>query len=623
MDAYQQYIHKSRYARYLPEEQRRESWSETVNRYLNFWQDKEYITSKEAQDIYKQIYDLQVMPSMRALMTAGAALDKDNVAGFNCSYLPIDHPKAFDEMMYVLMCGTGVGFSVERQYINKLPEVAEKLYDTDTVIFVADSKIGWAKAFRELIAMLYSGQIPKWDVSGVRSSGQPLKTFGGRASGPEPLVDLFKFTVEVFTGAAGRKLSSIECHDLCCKIAQIVVVGGVRRSALISLSNLTDDRIRRCKSGQWWVDNPQRGLANNSACYTEKPDFDSFLDEWKSLYESRSGERGVFSRVASQQQAAKNGRRDADYEFGTNPCSEIILRPYQFCNLSEVVIRADDTLQGLRLKVRTAAVLGTLQATLTDFRYLRKVWKDNTEEEALLGVSLTGIMDHPILSGRSGRADLQHWLTQLKEEAIQTNKKWAKRLKINASTAITAVKPSGTVSQLVDSASGIHPRYSDQYIRRVRADARDPLCGVLEAAGVPVEEDVMSPTTKVFSFPIQSPEGAVVANDMGAMEQLCLWQTYQDFWCEHKPSMTCYYRDDEFLQVGQWLYNNFDKISGISFLPYSEHTYQQAPYEPVDKEVYDELVKGFPKQIDWNVNEESDMTEGSQQLACTGNSCEL
>lgn len=623
MDAYQQYIHKSRYARYLPEEQRRESWSETVNRYLNFWQDKEYITSKEAQDIYKQIHDLQVMPSMRALMTAGAALDKDNVAGFNCSYLPIDHPKAFDEMMYVLMCGTGVGFSVERQYINKLPEVAEKLYDTDTVIFVADSKIGWAKAFRELIAMLYSGQIPKWDVSGVRASGQALKTFGGRASGPEPLVDLFKFTVEVFTGAVGRKLSSIECHDLCCKIAQIVVVGGVRRSALISLSNLTDDRIRRCKSGQWWVDNPQRGLANNSACYTEKPDFDSFLDEWKSLYESRSGERGVFSRVASQQQAAKNGRRDADYEFGTNPCSEIILRPYQFCNLSEVVIRADDTLQGLRLKVRTAAILGTLQATLTDFRYLRKVWKDNTEEEALLGVSLTGIMDHPILSGRSGRADLQHWLTQLKEEAIQTNKKWAKRLKINASTAITAVKPSGTVSQLVDSASGIHPRYSEQYIRRVRADARDPLCGVLEAAGVPVEEDVMSPTTKVFSFPIQSPEGAVVANDMGAMEQLCLWQTYQDFWCEHKPSMTCYYRDDEFLQVGQWLYNNFDKISGISFLPYSEHTYQQAPYEPVDKEVYDELVKEFPKQIDWNVNEESDMTEGSQQLACTGNSCEL
>ena len=623
MDAYQQYIHKSRYARYLPEEQRRESWEETVERYLAFWVKQEKLTDKEAKDIYKQIHALEVMPSMRALMTAGEALERDNVAGFNCSYLPIDHPKAFDEMMYVLMCGTGVGFSVERQYITKLPEVAEELYDTDTVIHVADSKIGWAKAYRELIAMLYSGQIPKWDVSGIRLAGSPLRTFGGRASGPEPLVDLFLFTVDVFKAAAGRRLSSIECHDLCCKIAQIVVVGGVRRSALISLSNLTDDRIRRCKTGQWWVDNPQRGLANNSACYTEKPDFEAFLEEWKSLYESRSGERGVFSRVASQDQAAKNGRRDVDVEFGTNPCSEIILRPYQFCNLSEVVIRASDSLDILRTKVKTAAILGTLQATLTDFRYLRKIWKDNTKEEALLGVSLTGIMDHPVLSGRRGRADLQHWLTQLKEEAIKTNTKWSKRLGINPSAAITAVKPSGTVSQLVDSASGIHPRYSKQYIRRVRADARDPLCSVLEAAGVPVEEDVTSPTTKVFSFPVRSPDGAVVADDMGAMEQLCLWEMYQDYWCEHKPSMTCYYRDEEFLQVGQWLYNKFDKVSGISFLPYAEHTYQQAPYEPVDKETYEEMVKDFPTEIDWNVNEESDMTEGSQQLACTGNSCEI
>ena len=623
MDAYQQYIHKSRYARYLPEEQRRESWEETVNRYLDFWVTQEKLTSKEAKDLYKQIHSLEVMPSMRALMTAGEALSRDNVAGFNCSYLPIDHPKAFDEMMYVLMCGTGVGFSVERQYVSKLPEVAEEFYDTDTVIHVADSKIGWAKAFRELIAMLYSGQVPKWDVSGVRPAGSALRTFGGRASGPEPLVDLFLFTVEVFRTAAGRRLSSIECHDLCCKIAQIVVVGGVRRSALISLSNLTDDRIRRSKSGQWWVDNPQRGLANNSACYTEKPDFEAFLNEWQSLYESRSGERGVFSRVASQAQAARNGRRDAEVDFGTNPCSEIILRPYQFCNLSEVVIRSSDTLQGLRLKVRSAAVLGTLQATLTNFRYLRKIWKDNTEEEALLGVSLTGIMDHPVMSGRRGRAELQHWLTQLKDEAIKTNSKWAKRLSINASTAITAVKPSGTVSQLVDSASGIHPRYAEQYIRRVRADARDPLCSVLEAAGVPVEEDVTSPTTKVFSFPIRSPENAVVAPDMGAMEQLCLWETYQDHWCEHKPSMTCYYRDDEFLQVGQWLYNKFDKVSGISFLPYAEHTYQQAPYEPVDKETYEAMVKDFPTEINWNVSEESDMTEGSQQLACTGNSCEI
>jgi ribonucleoside-triphosphate reductase len=623
MDAYQQYIHKSRYARYLPEEKRRESWEETVLRYLDFWVAQRKLTEKEAKDLFKPIHDMEVMPSMRALMTAGEALSRDNVAGFNCAYLPIDHPKAFDEMMYVLMCGTGVGFSVERQYIQKLPEVAEELHATDTVIHVSDSKIGWAKAYRELIAMLFTGQIPKWDVSGVRAAGEPLKTFGGRASGPEPLVDLFQFTVEIFRGSLGRKLNSVECHDICCKIAQVVVVGGVRRSALISLSNLTDDRIRRAKSGQWWVDNPQRGLANNSACYTEKPDFEAFLNEWQSLYESRSGERGVFSRVASQRQAAKNERRDATVDFGTNPCSEIILRPYQFCNLSEVVVRPKDTLQTLKKKVRVAAILGTLQATLTDFRYLRKIWQDNTKEEALLGVSLTGIMDHPVMSGRTESENLKEWLTELKEEAIRTNVKWSTMLKINASTAITAVKPSGTVSQLVDSASGIHPRYSEQYIRRVRADSRDPLCGVLEAAGVPVEDDVMSPTTKVFSFPVKSPKNAIVATDMGAMEQLRLWETYQDYWCEHKPSMTCYYRDDEFLEVGQWLYNNFDKVSGISFLPYAEHSYQQAPYEPVDKETYDSLVASFPKSIEWNVSEASDMTEGSQQLACTGNSCEI
>ena len=623
MDAYQQYIHKSRYARYLPEEKRRESWEETVLRYLDFWVAQRKLTEKEAKDLFKPIHDMEVMPSMRALMTAGEALSRDNVAGFNCAYLPIDHPKAFDEMMYVLMCGTGVGFSVERQYIQKLPEVAEELHATDTVIHVSDSKIGWAKAYRELIAMLFTGQIPKWDVSGVRAAGEPLKTFGGRASGPEPLVDLFQFTVEIFRGSIGRKLNSVECHDICCKIAQVVVVGGVRRSALISLSNLTDDRIRRAKSGQWWVDNPQRGLANNSACYTEKPDFEAFLNEWQSLYESRSGERGVFSRVASQRQAAKNERRDATVDFGTNPCSEIILRPYQFCNLSEVVVRPADTLQTLKKKVRVAAILGTLQATLTDFRYLRKIWQDNTKEEALLGVSLTGIMDHPVMSGRTESENLKEWLTELKEEAIRTNVKWSTMLKINASTAITAVKPSGTVSQLVDSASGIHPRYSEQYIRRVRADSRDPLCGVLEAAGVPVEDDVMSPTTKVFSFPVKSPKNAIVATDMGAMEQLRLWETYQDYWCEHKPSMTCYYRDDEFLEVGQWLYNNFDKVSGISFLPYAEHSYQQAPYEPVDKETYDSLVASFPKSIEWNVSEASDMTEGSQQLACTGNSCEI
>ena len=621
MDAYQQYIHKSRYARYIPELKRRETWGETVARYVRYWGDK--LSEEDTQAVFDAILALDVMPSMRALMTAGEALDRDNVAGFNCSYMPIDHPKAFDEMMYVLMCGTGVGFSVERQYINKLPEVAEDFHDTDTVIHVADSKIGWAKSFRELVSLLYSGQVPKWDTSGVRPSGSPLKVFGGRASGPEPLLELFRFTVDVFRGAAGRRLTSLECHDICCKIAQVVVVGGVRRSALIGLSNLTDGRIQRAKSGEWYIENPQRALANNSACYTEKPDFEAFLDEWRSLYESKSGERGMFSRVASQRQAEKNGRRDASYDFGTNPCSEIILRPYQFCNLSEVVVRPADTLADLKRKVRIATILGTLQATLTNFRYLRNVWKKNTEEEALLGVSLTGIMDHTLLSGRGDRAKLKKWLKALREEAVAVNQEYAGRLGINPSTAITAVKPSGTVSQLVDSASGIHPRFSQHYIRRVRGSADDPLCSVLEAAGVPVEDDKFSPNTKVFSFPIKAPEGAVLASEMGAMEQLDVWEIYQDYWCEHKPSMTCYYRDSEFLEVGQWLYNKFDKISGISFLPYSDHVYQQAPYEAIDAKTYRELSRDFPKEFSWDVEEASDMTEGSQQLACTGNNCEL
>ena len=953
MGSYESYIHKSRYARYLPEEKRRETWAETVQRYVNYFKDQGKINSKEAKRLYDDIYNLEVMPSMRALMTAGKALDRDNVAGFNCSYLPIDHPRSFDEMMYVLMCGTGVGFSVERQYVSKLPEVSEEMFSTETVINVVDSKIGWAKAFRELVSLLYAGQVPSWDVSNIRPAGAPLKTFGGRASGPEPLVELFKFTVETFKNAKGRKLSSIECHDLCCKIAQVVVVGGVRRSALISLSNLTDDRIRRAKHGQWWVDNPHRGLANNSACYTEKPDFEAFLSEWHSLYESRSGERGMFSRVASQKQAARNGRRDSEQEFGTNPCcftgnmrlltekgykkfedlegdivnivnvngnitkgsvwcsgekptvevrfhgekdsitctddhifmltdgsecmakdlkdkrlmphytikesfdrrdgdsflagfiqgdgnttrlkseehkglevyfgekdediasmylqdtgvwysreakriaqefslsketlpyrtlpswtkefiggfnvgyfltindldeflsglysangsvikghriafkstclelieqiknilystynissyittnkskkvefsngeyvckesydlniskfddiikfathisfgqqykrdalealilskapmvsavkdfgimkiydftepethwgivegvvvhnSEIILRPNQFCNLSEVVVRPNDTVDDLISKVRTATILGTLQATLTSFRYLRKKWRDNTEEEALLGVSLTGILDHAVM-GDANNPDLPNVLNKLRDEAIATNKIWADKLGINASTAITCVKPSGTVSQLVDSASGIHGRFAPYYIRRVRADIRDPLCKVLEDSGVPSEIDITNPSTKVFSFYKKSPESSTIASEQTGVEQLKLWDIYQAHWCEHKPSITVYYRDDEFLEIGQWLYNNFDSCSGVSFLPYAEHTYKQAPYEAITAEEYEEGVKTLPDNIDWDIEEFEDNTEGSQTLACVGNSCEI
>ena len=622
MDSYQQYIHKSRYARYLPTENRRETWEETVGRYMNFWKSRGVkFKANEAEELEEAILDMDIMPSMRALMTAGEALDRDNVAGFNCSYITIDNPRALDEMMYILMCGTGVGFSVERQYIKKLPEIAEDFHDTDTIIHVADSKIGWAKSYRELVSLLYSGQLPKWDISGVRPAGSALKTFGGRASGPEPLVDLFNFTVGVFKGAAGRKLNSLECHDICCKIAQVVVVGGVRRSALISLSNLTDDRIRRAKHGQWWVDEPQRGLSNNSACYTETPDFGAFINEWRSLYESKSGERGIFSRIASQKQAARNGRRDAERDFGTNPCSEIILRPNQFCNLSEVVVRPTDTFQSLQRKVRNATILGTLQATLTDFRYLRKVWEDNTKEEALLGVSLTGILDSSLTNLRN--KNLPTVLQALRNEAIKTNKEWSKRLGIAQSTAITCVKPSGTVSQLVDSASGIHPRYSQYYIRRVRADMRDPLCKVLEDAGVPSEVDITSPSTKVFSFPKKSPKDAVLASEQKAKDQLKLWSIYQEHWCEHKPSITVYYRDNEFLGIGDWVYNNFDSVSGISFLPYSDHTYEQAPYEEITKDQYNKMVKGFPKEFNWDIDESQDNTEGAQTLACVGGACEL
>ena len=624
MDQYQQFIHKSRYARWIPEHGRREDWHETVNRYVDFWKGREQIDEKVALKLFNAIHNLEVMPSMRCMMTAGKALDKDNVAGFNCSYLHIDSPRSFDELMYVLMCGTGVGFSVERNFINKLPEIAESFHKTDSVIVVSDSKIGWASAFRELIAMLYAGKIPKWDMSRVRGAGERLKTFGGRASGPEPLIDLFNFCVDVFQKAKKRKLTSIECHDICCKIADIVVVGGVRRSALISLSNLSDQRMSKAKSGDWWRNEGHRRLANNSVAYTEKPDFEAFLNEMQTMYESKAGERGIFSRVAAQKIAGRNGRRDADHEFGTNPCSEIILRSNQFCNLSEVVVREDDTLSTLKKKIETAAIIGTLQATLTDFRYLRNLWKRNTEEEALLGLSLTGIMDHPVIGVSSDKT--AQWLEELKLVAIKTNKKWAEKLGISQSVAITCVKPSGTVSQLVDSASGIHPRFSKHYIRRVRSDAKDPLAQFMSATGFPVEQDVASPASWVYSFPIKSPKTSITVKQVGAMQQLALWKTYQNHWCEHKPSITVYYTDDEFLQVAQWIWDNFDICSGISLLPVSDHVYQQAPYEDISAEKYKELAAAMPKDVDWSELEQYEMednTTGSQELACVGGACEI
>ena len=634
---YQQFIHLSRYSRFMWDQGRRESWTETVGRYFDFFeedlQDKHNfkLSKKDRDELEDAVLDQKVMPSMRCLMTAGPALKKENVAGYNCSYLAIDRVQAFDELLYILMNGTGVGFSVERQFVTKLPVVAEDFFDSDVVITVADSKIGWAKALKELIALLYQGQVPSWDTSKVRPAGSPLKTFGGRASGPEPLEDLFKFVTSIFRGAAGRRLSSLECHDIVCKIAEIVVVGGVRRSALISLSNLSDDRMRHAKAGQWWEQNPQRALSNNSACYTEKPDIGIFMEEWLSLYNSKSGERGLFNRESAKKQVAKTGRRDVDHEFGTNPCSEIILRDREFCNLSEVVIRSTDSLETLKEKVRLATILGTFQSTLTNFKYLSKKWKENCEEERLLGVSLTGIMDNDLTNGKSekrGNIKTHQVLQELKTVAIETNKEWSKKIGIPQSVSVTCVKPSGTVSQLVDAASGIHARHNPYYIRTVRGDKKDPLAIMMRDVGFPVEDDVMKPEhTYVFSFPMKSPDSSVFRTDMSAIEQLELWKTYQDAWCEHKPSVTISVKEHEWLEVGAWCYDNFDYMSGVSFLPFSDHTYRQAPYQDCTENEYQQLLEKMPKNVDWALlqnYETTDLTLGAQELACSAaGGCEI
>ena len=622
---YQNFIATSRYARWRDEEGRRETWGETVSRYVEFMHERVTFSAKDKKDIEQSILGLDIMPSMRAMMTAGLALSRDNTAGYNCSYLPVDDPKCFDEAMYILLCGTGVGFSVEREYINKLPEIPEKMFESDTSIVVKDSKEGWAKSLRMLIALLYAGEIPTYDVSKVRPAGARLKTFGGRASGPAPLIDLFKFTINLFSNNAGKKLTSYDCHSLMCKIGEVVVVGGVRRSAMISLSNLSDIRMRQAKSGQWWETAPHMALSNNSVAYTDKPDAETFMREWTSLIESKSGERGIFNRVAAKKQAEKNGRRDSNYEFGCNPCSEIILRPYQFCNLTEVVIRSSDTLYDLKRKVRLATILGTAQSTMTKFPYLRRIWNENTEEERLLGVSLTGIMDNPLTNGKEG--NLKELLCQLKKHAVTINSSYATNYGIPQSTAITCVKPSGTVSQLVNSASGIHARHSKYYVRTVRGDAKDPLTNFMIDQGVPNEPDITKPKdTVVFSFPMKSPEGCVTRNDMTAVEQLQMWLIYQEHWCEHKPSCTVTVRDHEWVEVGAFVYTNFDAMSGVSFLPHSDHIYQQAPYQDCTKQEYDAMLKLSNKRIDWEKlsdYEKEDTTSGSQTFACSGDTCEI
>ena len=622
---YQAFIHKSRYAKYF-DGKGRESYSETVSRYMNNVVAKAVggIKNSLIKDLEQAILGQEIMPSMRAMMTAGPALDRDNTAGYNCSYLPVDDPKSFDEAMYILLCGTGVGFSVERQFISKLPEVPE-LFESESIVVVKDSKEGWAKGFRQVLALLWAGEIPKWDVSQVRPAGARLKTFGGRASGPAPLIELFNFAVSTFKAAQGRKLSSMECHDLMCFIGQIVVVGGVRRSAMISLSNLSDDRMRYAKSGQWWETAGHRALANNSVSYSEKPDMETFMREWLSLVESKSGERGIFNREASKKQAAKFGRRDPNYDFGTNPCSEIILRPYQFCNLTECVVRATDTIDDLERKVRLATILGTIQSTMIKFPYLRKVWQKNTAEERFLGVSMTGIMDNPLMTHEN--RGLEKTLEHLRSIAVATNAEWAELLGIPVSAAISCVKPSGTVSQLVDSASGIHARHSPYYIRTVRGDNKDPLTQFMIDQEIPNEPCVMKPdSTVVFSFPVKSPSGAVTRNDMTAVEQLELWLTYQRSWCEHKPSVTISVRDAEWMAVGAFVYEHFDEMSGVSFLPHSDHTYQQAPYQDCTQEEYEEMLAKMPANINWellNEYESEDNTVSMQTMACSGDSCEI
>ena len=632
---YQTFIATSRYARWIEEEERRETWGETVERYFDYITGHlvakhDYQLSDSLRgELEEAVLNQDIMPSMRALMTAGPALDRCHVGGYNCSYVPVDNTRAFDETMYILMCGTGVGFSVERHNVEKLPVVNEDMHDTDTVIKVGDSRMGWATSLRELISLLYAGKVPKWDTSQVRPAGARLKTFGGRASGPAPLEELFQFIVDKFANATGRRLFPIECHDIMCKIGEVVVVGGVRRSALISLSNLNDDQMAHAKSGQWWTNEGQRALANNSVAYKGKPEMGTFMREWLSLYDSKSGERGIFNRQAAQKQAAKNGRRDVEHDFGCNPCSEIILRPYQFCNLSEVVVRATDTQQTLTEKVRLATILGTFQSTLTNFKYLRKIWRRNTEEERLLGVSLTGIMDNAMMSGKSAHLGMNigATLNALRVQAVTTNAAMASELNIPISTAITCVKPSGTVSQLVNSASGIHARHNPYYIRTVRGDNKDPLTQFLVNVGIPAEPDVMKPdSTTVFSFPMKSPAGAVTRFDMSAIEQLELWLIYQRHWCEHKPSVTISVKEHEWMDVGSWVYEHFDEVSGISFLPFSEHTYQQAPYQDCTVEQYGEMLKRMPVSIDWSKLQEfekEDTTSGGRELACTADACEV
>lgn len=631
-DGYRSFIAASRYSRWLDDEGRRETWTETVTRTTDFFVNHTNKNYKGAipkafwKEANEAISNHEVMPSMRILMTAGKALERENVAGYNCSFIAVDDTRAFDEALYILMNGVGLGFSVEAQHVNMLPFVNEHFESTSTTIVVADSKAGWARGLRELIAMLYAGQIPAIDVSNVRSAGERLKTFGGRASGPQPLVDLFGYCIETFKGAAGRKLTPVEAHGIMCKIAEVVVVGGVRRSALISLSDLNDYEMAHAKTGAWWVDHQEYALANNSAVFYKEPSTGELLKFWADLYESKSGERGIIN-MEGLRNRTDAPRRDLSKIQGLNPCGEILLRSKQFCNLTEVIVRPEDTLEDLQRKIRIATTIGTVQSSLTDFKYLRKVWKDNCNEERLLGVSLTGQMDHPVLNGRQGYDVLETWLQSMKQAAIDTNAEIADAMGIPRSTAITTGKPSGTVSQLTDSASGMHKRYRRFYIRTVRGDNKDPITQFMKDIGIPNEPDVTKPdTTTVFSFYIKSPDEALTQEDSTAIEDLNTWLAYKKFWTEHNPSVTISVREHEWIEVVNWIKQNWEWVGGISFLPYSDHTYRQAPYQEITEAEYYLGVADMPTNIDWSLlsaYELEDTTTGTQTLSCTSGSCEV
>lgn len=625
---YQDFIFYRTYSRWNDDLGRRETWQETVDRYMSFMRKNvgDKLTFEEYQEIREAILKHEVMPSMRLMWGAGGPTARCNVSAYNCSYLAIKELRDFAETLYLLCSGTGVGFSVEKAAVDQLPVVQPQKGVPSKYFVIDDSKEGWAEALHDCLHALFNGEDAIFDFSQIRPAGARLKTMGGRAAGPQPLMDLLEFTKEVVLARQGKKLRPIDVHDIMTKIGEIVVAGGVRRSAMISLSDLEDAEVQHAKDGRFWEHSAHRALANNSAVYKQKPTREEFLSEWDALRKSGSGERGIFNRGSLTEQVP--ARRLFEWNgvvpalAGTNPCGEIVLKDKQFCNLTEIVARAEDTEETLLKKARIATILGTYQSTLTDFKFLSSEWKRNCEDERLLGVSITGQWDSPAVRD-------EQVLTRMKHVAQDTNSEYAKRFGINPSTAITCVKPSGTVGQLVNASPGLHARYSEYYLKRVRISVTDPLFKMLRDLGVPSHPEVgqgeSTANTFVLDFPIASPQGAVTADKLSAIAQLEHWLMMKRSWTEHNPSCTIYIKDGEWEQVRDWIYEHWDLVGGLSFLPYEDHVYELAPYTPISKEEYEKLASLFPK-IDFSVltrYEKDDETTGAQELACVAGGCEL